>query len=168
VKVTVLTPKVADRMLFYMLYLALAAFILWAGFRIGDHSLAIRFAKDYLGPWEIAITAFGAKSGHWPVFEGGNHVEYMEQLILRMRRAGVQPPQSNTSVAYRYSIDRFTGGKEKIFMLCLSNRIVLYGISKTTLDYLDKAVDGTPGLTTGRLTGRPGKNPNTYIGQWWL
>ena len=63
---------------------------------------------------------------------------------------------------YRYRIERFGGAREDVFILCLNDCIMLFGISKKTLDRLDKLVDRRPGLDSGRLIGRPGKNKNTF------
>ncbi len=165
---TVLTAKAADRTVFGILYVAVGLLTLWAGFRMVDYGLEMRFINRYLRGWEIGISAFEAQQGQWPVFSGNNHVAYMESLDRQMRRSGVQPPESNTRTSYRYRIERFGSAGEDVFILCLNDCIMLFGISKKTLDRLDKLVDRRPGLDSGRLIGRPGKNKNTFIGKWRL
>ena len=165
---TVLTAKATDRISFGVLYVVVAALIVWAGFRMADYGLEMRFVNDYLLGWEVGISAYEAQHGQWPAFKGNNHVDYMEKLIRRMGHVGVQPPDSNTRSAYRYRIERFGGETEDIFILCLNDRILLFGISQRTLNRLDKVVDRQPDLGSGCLTGGPGKNKKTYMGQWRL
>jgi len=165
---TALTAKATDRILFGALYIAVGVITLWAGFRLANVGLEMGFVNDYLQRWEVAIRFYAAHQGQWPVFEGNNHVDYMETLTRRMRRSNAHPPDSNTPVAYRYRIERFGGETEDIFILCLNDRIILFGISEKTLNRLDKMLDRQPDLGGGRLVGRPGKNQTTYIGQWRL
>jgi hypothetical protein len=163
-----LTPKTADRFSFGILYVLVASITLWAGFALFNRGFELRFFKDYLVQWEVGINAFTAQQGKWPNFSGTNHVDYMDRLAKQMRSAGITVPASNTAAVYRYRMERFGRRVEDIFVLCLHNRIILYGISEETLGHLDKVVDRHADLLRGRISGRPGKNPNTYIGMWQL
>lgn len=162
------SPKATDRFSFGVLYVLVASLVLWAGLGFVNRGFELRFLKDYLVQWEIGLRAFTAQQGKWPEFSGTNHVDYMESLVHRMTTAGVALPDSNTSIAYRYHMERFGYEDEDIFILCLNNQIVLYGISGKTLGQLDKVVDRYIDLERGLVSGRPGKNPNTYIGMWQL
>jgi hypothetical protein len=162
------TARAADRVLFGMLYTALGLLTLWMGFRMADQVLEMRFVNDFLPKWETGVAAFEANFGRWPRFDGDNHAGYMQELTRRMRRSGVQPPVSNTGEAYRYRIERLAGEQEDVFILCLNDRIILFGVSEKTLGRLDKAVDNCSDLGSGRLLGRIGKNKKSYIGQWRL
>jgi hypothetical protein len=162
------TAKSTDRIVFVVLYVSVGMLTLWAGFRMADLGLEMRFVNDFLKRWEIGLAAYQADQGQWPVFNGNDHLAYMEELTRSMRRAGMSPPPSNLAAAYRYRLERFTGDSEEIFLLCLNDRIVLFGITEKTLEILDKAVDRRPDLSDGRLVGRPGKTKTTYIGQWRL
>jgi hypothetical protein len=165
---TWLTAKAAERAIFGVLYIGIASIIFWAGLRMADRGLEMRFVNGYLKRWEVGLSDFSARQGQWPVFKGNNHVAYMETLVERMGQIGLRPPGSNTPDAYRYRIDRFCGRDEEIFILCLSDRMLLFGMSQSTMNRLDKAVDLQPGLDRGRLVAWPGKNQETLIGQWRL
>lgn len=163
-----ITPKAADRFSFGVLYILVASIVLWAGFGLINRGFEVRFFKDYLVQWEVGINAFTARQGMWPKFSGTNHVDYMDRLAKQMTSAGVALPNSNTRKAYRYRMERFGSMDEDIFVLCFHDRIILYGISGSTLGQLDKVVDRHTDLLRGRVSGRPGKNPNTYIGIWQI
>jgi hypothetical protein len=161
----VLTPKLTDRFSFGILYVLVGLLTLWAGFRLVNHALEIRFFKDYLLQWEVGLNAFSVQEGQWPVFTGSNHAHYMERLASNLAQMGVTLPHSNTRSAYRYRVEHFGHRAEEIFVLCLHDRLVLFGLSERTLHRLDIALDGRADLTQGRISGVPGKQGTTYIGQ---
>jgi hypothetical protein len=160
-----LTARGTDRFSFGVLYLLVGLLALWMGFRIINSGLEIRFLKDYLLQWESDLNAFTVQEGILPVFTGNNHTQYMDSLTLSMTQAGLDLPHSNTQVNYRYRVERFGDRSEEIFVLCLHDRMVLYGLSAKTLRSIDKALDGSVDLTRGRVSGRPGISGKTYIGQ---
>jgi hypothetical protein len=114
------------------------------------------------------LRAYSAKSGIWPSFSGSNHLEYMDNLITLMGSIDISPPQSNTKRSYIYRIKRVASEDEDILLLCFSDRIILYGISKHTFARVDRFIDGIPGEEKGLLTGRPTKDGKTMIGVWRL
>jgi len=155
-----------DRIAFMALYVAAGAVVLWTGFQLTDYGLEMRFVNSFIKPWQVGLAGYDANQGIYPVFDGHNHVAYMEALIERMRQNGITPPDSNVAAAYRYRLNRFAGRDEDVFLLCLSGRIMIYGLSQKSLKRLDQAVDQTSGLASGQLIGRPGKSQTSYIGQW--
>ncbi len=164
----VLSAKKTDRLCFGALYLLVAVLTLYGGGRMVNRGLDFRFLKDYLLRWEVCMHALSAQQEQWPVFSGTNHAAYMNRLTVRMNRFGIQVPASNTAVAYQYRIENFFRADEDIFVLCLQDRMVLYGVSDKVLAQLDRAVDNHSDLSRGRIIGRPGKNQGTFIGQWIL
>jgi hypothetical protein len=163
-----IAAKASDRIISGTLYLLGAALVFWTGFGLINRGLEIRLFKDYLLRWEICLTEYGARQGQWPVFSGDNHMVYMDRLVDGMPPLGIAPPASNTQVAYRYRIEKFAGADEDIFVLCLPDRMVIFGLSKQSLLHLERLVDRHVDLNGGRITGRPGKAPGAYIGRWRL
>ncbi len=162
------SPFASDRISFGIVYAMVAVITLWAGCRLINHGLESRFLKDYLLQWEVSIRAFSAQQGQWPQFTGSNHVAYMNRLMSAMKTAGVQLPKSNTDVTYRYQLAPIGAEDEDIFVLCLHNRLVLYGLSTKSLTRLDRCVDRHKDLKRGRVSGYPGKTAKTQIGMWRL
>lgn len=163
------SPKSADRFSFGMVYAMVALITLWAGFRLVNHGLESRFFNDYLLQWEVSMQAYSVRQGFWPQFTGSNHVDYMNRLTQAMKAAGVQPPKSNTDVTFQYQISPLGGEDEDIFVLCFHNRLLLYGLSRNTINRIDRCVDHHADLKRGRITGYPGHHSaNTYIGMWRL
>jgi hypothetical protein len=163
-----ITGKASDRMISGTLYLLGVALVLWTAFELINRGLEIRLFKDYLLRWEVCLTEYGGRQGQWPVFSGDNHRDYMDHLIAGMTHLGIAPPASNAETAYRYRMEKFGGADENIFVLCLPDRMVIFGLSKQSLLHIERLVDQHVDLSSGRITGRPGKEPGTYIGQWRL
>jgi hypothetical protein len=163
-----ITAKASDRMNFGALYLLGVVLVLWTGLGLVNRGLEMRLFKDYLLRWEVCLTEYDARQGVWPVFSGDNHTAYMDRLVAGMTHLGIAPPGSNTKTMYRYRIEKFGGADEKIFVLCLPDRMVIFGLSKQSLLHIERLVDQHVDLSSGRITGRPGKEPGTYIGQWRL
>jgi len=163
-----LSGKVVDKLLFLVLYAGIIALVLWGGSRIINYSLDSKFYKDFLLQWEASLRSYSAKIGIWPHFSGSNHIEYMDNLTRLMGRSDTLPPQSNTGRSYVYRIKKIGREEEDIFLLCFSNRIILYGISKDTFIKIDRFVDEEPGKDKGLFTGRLSKDGKTYIGLWRL
>ena len=65
-------------------------------------------------------------------------------------------------------IDKVGHGTQMVFLLALSDRVVIYNLPPGTIDLLDKMIDGRRDLETGRLTGLKSKDGMTYIGSWKL
>lgn len=164
-----LSGKAADKIIFAVLYAGIAAITFWGGVRIINYSLESKFYQNFLLKWEVSIRAFSSEKVVWPHFTGGNHVEYMGDLVSKMRSKNIFPPASNTIHPYIYRINKvFFQNKENIFILCLPGRIIIYGVSIKTFKRLDSYVDGIFDPGRGRLTGIFSKDGKTYIGQWRL
>lgn len=161
-----LSGKAVDRSVFVVLYIGLIALTLWGGSRVINYSLDSKFYKDFLLKWEVSLRSYSAKNVIWPHFSGDNHVEYMDHLTQLMGRGDISPPQSNTGRPYVYRLNKIGREQEDIFLLCLCDRIILYGISKDTFTGIDRFVDGEPGKDKGSFIGRLSKDGRTYIGLW--
>lgn len=163
-----LSGKAVDKLLFICLYGGLIALMVWGGSRLINYSLDSKFYKDFLLQWEASLSSYSVKSGIWPHFSGSNHVEYMDNLNQLMSRSSVSLPKSNTGRSYIYRIKKIGKEQDDIFILCFSDRIILYGISKDTFTRIDRFVDGELSKEKGFFTGHLSKDGRTYIGLWRL
>ena len=161
-------PTTVDRCSHGVLYVVVGLATLWFGFHIFNDALEVRFLKNYLLQWEVSLSAFQAQQGRWPVFSGGNHVAYMDELVTRIAREGIALPTAHGGGGYRYCISKLGQADERIFVLVLHDRLILYGISEKTLERLDRLVDGRIDFTRGRVSGSAARNRETFIGQWQL
>lgn len=160
--------KAVDRIGFGILYVLIGFLVIWFGSRMVAHAVEVRLLKDFLLHWEIRALSFNAEQGAWPEFSGSDQVAYMRSLISRMSLNGMTPPVSNGPNSFEYRLRGFGDDREDIFVLVLPDRMVLYGISPETLEFIDRAVDGRADLARGHITGKAGKNLDTRIGQWHL
>ncbi len=158
--------KAVDRVAAGILYLGICAVIVWTGIGVINHAMEVKFYKDYLLKWESSMERCRASNIKWPHFNGSNHAEYMKELIKRMTDKGIEPPRSNTLSAYCYVLDRIGWKPEHIFVLCLEDRIIIYGLSKRTFKKIDAYIDGTADPYKGRLRGKVGKDKVTVIAIW--
>jgi hypothetical protein len=164
-----ISGKTTERFIFLALYTGIATIISWGGIQILNSSLESRYYKDFLLKWEVSLRAYDARGGIWPQFKGSNHLEYMDNLARLMRAGRISPPLSNRQRPYMYRIKKVGWRKkEDTFLLCLPDRIIIYGLSKETFDRLDGFIDETGDPSRGRFTGQPGKDGKTYIGRWRL
>lgn len=164
----IISQRIWDRFLALGLYGLIAAGMIWFGSRLVNHAIDTRFYHDYLAQWEMALTAFRYKSGVFPVFSGGNHRHYMELLVTAMNRNSTAPPSSNSVRPFFYVIDKIGYKANRIFILALSDRMVIYNLPRRTINTLDKMIDGHEDLSAGGLTGVQSKDGITYIGIWKL
>jgi hypothetical protein len=151
-----------------VLYAAFGSVAFWVGIVLINYSLDFKFYNDYLLKWEVALRAYNQGSAPWPYFSGGNHVEYMEKVTQLMSSKALSPPASNTERLYVYSLDRIGDPEEDVFLLCFTQKIILYGISSKTFDHLDGQIDGRDGTKKGRFTGILSKDGYTYVGLWLI
>ena len=160
--------KATDRFVASVLYLGVCVAVVFAGVAVINHSLEVKFYKDYLLKWKVSLIRYRALDGSWPQFFGTNHVEYMNELVRRIEKKGINLPRSNTLWPYRYILDRIGYTGERIFILCFRDRILVYGMSQKTFEMIDKYIDGVFHLTKGRFKGRVNKNGVTITGMWGI
>ncbi len=163
-----LAPRNVDRWAARLLYVGMCGMVLWAGSELINHSIEVKFYKDYLWKWEVAGRRYQAKQAPWPVFTGNNHAQYMRGLVRRMKEHGIYPPLSNTKEPYTFIIDRIWHEEERIFVLVLPEAMVVYGMSPRTYRVTDRRVDGSVNLKSGEFRGKPSKDGSTIIGRWGL
>ncbi|MGD9211374.1 MAG: hypothetical protein PVI90_11385 [Desulfobacteraceae bacterium] len=157
-----------DRLLSMGLYALLAMGVIVFGARLVNHAVDSKFYNEYLIGWEMALVRFHNQSGSYPVFKGGNHLKYMRQLVQTMARKMSVPPISNTRQPFLYVIDKIGHAPQRVFLLALHDRLVIYNLPPETIQLLDKMIDGRSDLTHGLFTGKQSKDGKSYIGAWQL
>lgn len=164
-----LSGKTAERFVVFILYAGIFAFISWSGIKLINYSLESKYYNDFLLKWEVCLRTFDARGEIWPHFDGGNHLEYMENLVRMIQKSNISLPVSNTKHPYVRRINKIGWHKEEdTFLLCFSNRIIIYGISKKTLNRIDAYIDTSGNPEQGRFTGYISKDGKSYIGLWRL
>jgi len=156
--------RTVDRLSSTVLFAGFGVLTLWAGISLINFSLETKFHKDFLMRWELTLQRYNKEGGRWPHFSGANHVAYMDHLTQCMANEGTPPPSSNTPRAYMYRLKRWGWQEEHIFLLCFSNRMVLYGISEKTLMQMDQWVDGKTPKERRRFTGKRSRDGVSYVG----
>ena len=157
------TGKITDKLVFGFTYCVIAAVTIWGGIRLINASIDTRFYKDYVQKWVVAIGDFGSEGKAWPEFSGANHRDYMEALTDAMERNSVPVPASNTPNSYVYKMGKIGSEATSIFVLCFSDKIILYGLPEKTFQRIDIFIDGISGWGQGNFMGRMGKD-KTYTG----
>ncbi|RLB35153.1 MAG: hypothetical protein DRH12_16855 [Deltaproteobacteria bacterium] len=155
-----------DRAASRLLYVGLCIVVLWSGSALINYSLVVKLYKDYLLKWEVAAERYRDSGLQWPVFNGANHTDYMGALVGQMRKAGIQVPRSNTTAPYTYVLDHLWGKDERIFVLVLPEKIIIYGLSIRTFEKVDSYVDGVVDMKRGKLVGRIGRDGQTVVAIW--
>jgi hypothetical protein len=164
-----LSGKTAERFVVFVLYAGIFAFTSWGGVKLINYSLESKYYNDFLLKWEVSLRTFDAGGGTWPHFNGGNHSEYMENLVRVIQKRNISLPASNTKHPYVRRINKIGWDKEEdTFLLCFSNRIIIYGISKETLNRIDAYIDTGGNPEQERFTGYISKDGKSYIGLWRL
>jgi hypothetical protein len=163
-----LSERVSDRFLSIGLYALIAIGMIWLGSRMINHVLDAKFYHDCLSRWEVALMQYRHQSGSYPKFSGGNHQQYMEKLVHAMTHSMTWSPVSNTDQPFIYLIDKIGRKVRKVFILALSDRMVIYNLSFDTIRMLDKVIDGQHDFTVGHFIGRKSYDDVTYIGVWKL
>ena len=160
--------RATDRVVSMAVYAGFGILVIWAGVALINHSLDLKFYRNFLLKWEVALSCCNREGGSWPCFSGANHVQYMEQVTSLIRAKGFSPPDSNTGRPYVYRLKRIGADREDIFILCFPEKLILYGISTRTFERLDTYIDGERSAERGAFTGRPGKDRLTYTGRWTI
>jgi hypothetical protein len=163
-----LTGRRVNRGLSRLIYLLLLFMAFWAGRSMINYTLDARFYHNFLLKWELALQRQNTGQAAWPDFSGANHLHYMHELIGRMQRNDFRPPASNTGVPFIYRLHNLAGRSERIFLLALADRIVLYRLPEQTFQRLDGFIDKGDGPLRGAFTGQPSSDTTTYTGQWRL
>lgn len=160
----------ANRIISILLYISVIILTSWGGIHAINYSIDSKFYKDFLIKWEISIRLLNQIQAAWPVFSGNNHVQYMEQLTLHMKNNQIAMPASNTQFPYIYIMDKIGSGhgEHKIFVLCLPDKLILYDISKESLERIDRFVDGIIRSDQGRFQWQPNKGNSLYTCVWKL
>ncbi len=157
-----------NRIVSIILYAGVAGLTLWGGTKLVNYSVDSKYYRDFLLHWEVAYRRFSAGDEMWPEFSGGNHMEYMENLSAAMSRSGIPLPSSNTNYFNIYQIDKMGQGRQDLFLLCLSDRIIIYGLSRKTFERIDSFIDGEIDQEHGAFLGYQGKDRKKQIGLWQL
>jgi len=143
-------------------------FTAWGGARLIGYSLDMRFYNEYLIKWETTVRDLAVTQVVWPSFNKNNHVAYMERLTDMMQKASIPIPASNTAQPFVYRIKKIGEADTNLFVLCLPNRIIVYGLSNRTIKTVDVSIDGGVDLHQGQFTGYPAQDGRTYTGRWQL
>ncbi len=159
-----LSGKSTDKLVFALLYACVIALASWGGIRLINYSLDSKFYRDFLLKWDISTRNYSREIGDWPIFTGSNHLKYMEKLTQSLERSSFPAPKSNTNRSFIYRMNKIGSTDEQLFLLCFANRIVVYGMSKETVERVDNFVDGKINAEKGFFTGYPSKDKKTYIG----
>lgn len=160
----------ANRIISVLLYFGVIILTAWGGIRAINYSIDSKFYKDYLVKWEVSIRLLNQIQTTWPVFTGNNHVQYMDQLVHHMKNNQIARPASNTQFSYIYIMDKIGSGQgeQKIFVLCLPDKLILYDISKESIERVDRFVDGIAGSDMGRFQCQLNKGNSLYTCAWKL
>jgi len=162
--------RIIDRLSAFLLYLTLMTIILFAGSKLINYALDAKFYHLFLLKWETTLNSFATTQKQFPVFTGGNHTDYMDNLVIILRQNSILIPHSNTGKHYIYQmspINPFRRSKN-MFILCFKNRIIIYNMPEATFKRLDKFIDGKHSMTKGAFVGKKGKNEKRYIGYYKL
>ncbi len=160
------TERITDRMVTFILYSGMIIILMWFGTRLIYYTLDARFCYHVLINWESAIGAYRSTEPPFPVFSGTNHVVYMDSLIKKMMNAAIDIPRSNVTVPYMYQPYSFSPFKDlqNMFILCFTNRIIIYHMPERLFMRVDVFIDGIHDMNTGSFTGKPGKTKGTITG----
>ncbi|MFH2058216.1 MAG: hypothetical protein ABIJ59_04885 [Pseudomonadota bacterium] len=161
--------KTSNFLTSFFIYVLITLVVMAVGFKAIHYSAHLKFYTRYLQQWEQSLTQLAAKDTGGPEFTGNNHVPYMEQMVRHMKTLAIPIPESNTGKSYVYSIPkRGLTEQQDIFLLCFEQRIVLFGLSKTTFNMLDKNIDNKLDEKNGKFTGKQQKDNADYTAIWKL
>jgi hypothetical protein len=163
-----LSASGAERWAFAGILLVVALISIWLGSGLVNHSLETRLVREVLFEWQRLGQRFGSGGGPWPNFEGNNHVAYMQELLSKMRHEGLISPQKARRLAYAPRLKRIGRPDERLFVLLLPGRMVVFGLSQRSFARIDRQVDGANDPARGRFTGRRASDGNQMIGYWQL
>lgn len=163
-----LTARGTERWVFAGIMVLVGLAAVWFGGRLMNRGLETRFIQDVLFGWQRLGQSYNAHGDAWPLFEGNNHVAYMQALVKRMHRLGLVSPQQSRQVTFSPRLKRLWRDDERLFILLLPGRLVVFGLSAQTYARIDRQVDGVNDPARGSFTGRPAADENQMIGYWQL
>ena len=158
--------RTAEKMVFMAIYIAATLLVLWGGKRMINYALDARFYREYLMQWEMQLTALRHQAFQWPPEQAQDPFGYMRRLVQDIREAGLGVPRSNTDRAFIYRIGKLGERHQQLLIIGRAGSIVIFGLSPSTFDHLDRFVDGRPGADEGRFTGRISADQTSRIGLW--
>lgn len=161
-----LAGRTTDKVVFGVIYIAVALLVLWGGRRMVNYALDARFFRDYLLQWETLMTELQYQTFEWPPYSEGDPVGYMQTLIQRMAAAGLKVPESNTAKGFIYRIGKLGHEPQQILLVCRAEGIRVYGLAPSTFQRLDRFIDGRSDPHSGRFTGQLSMDQISYIGKW--
>lgn len=161
--------KSTNFLISFIIYGLASLLVIRAGAGAIEYAGNLKFYHRFVLKWEQSLIHYHAGDAMPPAFSGSNHAPYMDALIQQFHSHGITAPASNTDKAYIYRLARFWPDKnEDIFLLGLDRKIILFGLSKTTFDMLDKKIDKTRDKKNGKFTGKKYKNSPFHTGIWTL
>lgn len=163
-----LSARGVERWLWAIIALFVALISIWFGAGLLDRSLETRLIKGVLFEWQRLGQSFAARGAPWPEFKGNNHVAYMEALLKEMRHQGLISPRQGRRLSYTHRLKRMGRANERLFLLLLPGRLVIFGLPAKTFARIDNQVDGVFDPVRGDFTGRPASDGNQMIGYWRL
>lgn len=158
--------RVADKLTFTAIYLAMAILVVWGAGRMVNYAVDAGFYRKFLMPWEISLMEMRYKSVHWPHFIKDRPVAYMQSVVHLMKANGVQLPRSNTPHDFIYRLNKFGNEASQVLLVFHGSAIVIYGLPRITFDRLDAFIDGHINAEQGDFTGQLSKDQITMIGSW--
>jgi hypothetical protein len=163
------TYKITSRVVSFCIVIGVSLIVMNAGVKLLQYASCLKFYTRFVLKWEHTLTLLASKEAILPHFSGSNHVDYMEQLTLLLKKKGIPVPESNTQSPYIYRLSKVGQEKnEDIFLLGMEQKIVLFGLSKPTFNMLDKKIDHTVDDKNGNFKGTQHKKSETYTGVWAL
>lgn len=159
----VFTGRSVDRILSILLYLFVAFCTIFIGVKFINHSIDSKFCINFLSEWEITCKKSISVGVKWPSYNPGQKKLYMKQYVESCQSAGIKLPESNTNYSYIYEINKIGAQKQPVFVLCLPSKIVIFGLSETTIERTDNFIDKKTNFTTGNFTAFPDKK-KTFTG----
>jgi hypothetical protein len=154
--------------LWAVIALCAALIAVWFGAGLLDRGYKTRLIKDVLFEWQRLGQSYAAGGAPWPAFTGNNHVAYMEALLTEMRRQGLVSPRQARRLSFAPRLKRIGRADERLFLLLLPGRLVIFGLAPQTFARIDQLVDGRFDPARGDFTGRPSSDDNQMIGYWRL
>lgn len=160
--------RTTDRLLSFFMYLVLAVVVAAAGLKLIDYGLDMKFYHHFLKKWGTALQTFSARSGQFPTDEAEDKEHYMEHLVQRMVKKGVEIPESNTDSPYVYDMNYMDlfDDRTRVFIVGEGKKIVIHNLSLAGFERLDKIIDGRHDMDAGNLTGKAGKDEHRYVGRF--